>query len=104
MPKVLTSLCNTDGVESTVALTGVASVTRLDPVEAAVSSTFCWSQAFHKDPGRTERALCIIVHSKWKISTYKATSNFASKDWVSPTLLIARIGDILIRFTCERPP
>src|SRR5271154_5164225 len=104
MPRVLTSSCNTDGVESTVVLTGAASVTRLDPVAAAVSLTFCWSQAFPKDPGRTERVSFIIVHSKLRISIFKATSNFASKDLVSQTRLIARTGDILIRFTYGRPP
>src|ERR1700685_1434844 len=98
MQKVLTNSCNTDGVESTVASTEVASVTRWDRVAAAVLSTFCWSQAFPKDPGRMEKVLCIIVHSKWRISIFKATSNFASKGLVSLTRLIARTGDISIRF------
>jgi hypothetical protein len=49
------------------------------------------------------RVLFIIVHSKWKISTYKATSNFASRDLASPTRLIAKTVDILIRFMCGRP-
>src|SRR5450432_3427926 len=104
MPKAPMSLCNTDGVESNAALTGAASATKLDRVEAAVSSIFFWSQAFHKVLGHTERVLCITAHSKWRISIFKATSNFASKDLVSLTRLIARTADTLIRFTCGHPP
>src|SRR5271170_6506848 len=104
MPKVLMNSCTTDGVENIVARTGIASVTKLDPVEAAVSSTFFWSQVFPKVLGRTERGLCIIVHSKWRISIFKTMSNFDSKDLASLTRLIARTADTLIRFTCGRPP